>query len=86
MSRGLRSLSHNAEPVSYFSAVADYEAGSNFSNHTNRCYPHEQEIASMNVRYITLAYVLMVVETAAGNSTMDTAIGGSIGNAAACCY
>jgi hypothetical protein len=40
----------------------------------------------MNVRYITLAYVLMVVETAAGNSTMDTAIGGSIGNAAACCY
>ena len=35
----------------------------------------------MNIRYITLPFVMMVFETAAGDSTMDTAIGGGIGNA-----
>jgi len=35
----------------------------------------------MNIRYVTLPFVLMFFETAAGNSTMDTAIGGGIGNA-----
>ena len=36
----------------------------------------------MNIRYVTQPFVLMLGETAAGNSTMDTAIGGGIGNAA----
>jgi hypothetical protein len=30
----------------------------------------------MNIRYVTQPFVLMLGETAAGNSTMDTAIGG----------
>ena len=36
----------------------------------------------MNIRYVALAFVLTVVDAAAGNSTMDSAIGGGIGGAA----